>query len=87
MEFSDKDFQSSPSVDGNVCPGNYGGVGKPPLWLLATYLELSPQASIYIEDPNIIVVLLVADASNDIYLNKPENESFQIIIWQDGVLN
>lgn len=60
--------KDSPSVDYNICVPGSSGMRKSPLWFLAHYIKLSPRKICHIKNPNIIVVLLVSNSTNHIYL-------------------
>jgi hypothetical protein len=57
-----------PSVDCDVSIHGHCGMRKPPLRSLPAHLKLAPRAVCDIKNPDIAVVVLVANASDNIYL-------------------
>ena len=59
-----------PSIDCDVSVHDYRGVGKPSLRSLPAHLELTPRTVGDIENPDVAVVLLVTNSSDNIDLHR-----------------
>ena len=58
-----------PAIDSNIKVHDDSRMRESSLRLLATYVKLRPRTSTHIEDPHVVVVVLISDASNHIDLN------------------